>query len=152
MLSGSTTNSTLNDWFDIKMQLNGTLLLENGNTISLSPTPIKVHLTQHMGVTLEVTLSTFWATEEDALSYPWRDAAGNEHLLTMLPYFITDPEEAKRNLMKYTTQATAHYFTKLLNDANPIIRDTFREACKFAKAQRVRQPSKNTFPVTNHCF
>jgi hypothetical protein len=135
-LLGSTANKDLQIWLDKKNLFKDIKLLDNGEII-YDP-PRKIHLTQNVGATLEVTLSKFVPSPDDVVSYPWKDSSGQDHLLEMPPYYISDMEEAKRNILQYLRKTTQSYLKSLLSGANPIIHETFKQACRFVRDEKVR--------------
>jgi hypothetical protein len=133
---GSTTNDVLRQWLKNKQFFQDANFLENGEVVFEQPTKIQLRQ-KNMGSTLEITVSKFLPSPGDATFYPWKDASGEDHILEMPPYYISDMAEAKRNIIQYARKTSGCYMKSLLSEANPIIRDTFSQACSFIISHKV---------------
>lgn len=111
--------------------------LQDGTTV-FEP-PHKVQLTHDVcTTTFEVTLSRYEAGPGDTTSYFWTDAAGCKQTYELPPYYISDLEEAGRNLRKYISKARGEFTQRLLVNSNPIVLKTFKEAERFIRESKVR--------------
>lgn len=107
----------------------GQLQLRNSSTTQT------LFLTQGFGEGLDnalaITVSRFEPQPGDRTTYYWTDSSGNPRSMEMPPYFISDVEAARRDIRRFHHNARSAYFETLLEDANPIVRQTFQAALVY---------------------
>lgn len=116
--------------------MKGLVILDDGS-VMLEP-PRRIHITHDFNRgNFVVTVSRFQPGPDDATAYVWSDVSGTEHTFRLPPYYITDMEEAGRNMYKYIWDACGKFPRILLVNSNPIIKRTFIEAERYCKASKV---------------
>ncbi|KAL8952550.1 MAG: hypothetical protein Q9222_001540 [Ikaeria aurantiellina] len=138
-LGSAATPFVLQEWTLSKEPSKGMLLLEDG-TEMVEP-PRHVTLTHDITTTsFAVTVSRFQPGPDDTTSYNWTDATGSKRKYHLPPYYISDVEEATKNLRQYLPRASEEFSKALLIGSNSIIQKTFKEAeryCKVAQSELV---------------
>ncbi|KAF3768124.1 hypothetical protein M406DRAFT_275913 [Cryphonectria parasitica EP155] len=124
---GPTIRNDLQPWFQEKQRL----LLEANE----KPSTHLLFLTQGFGEAFEdalsVHVSRFQKKPGDRTAYYWTDWSGRPRSMEMPPYFISDLEEARKNLFDFTRNVRSVYIETITADSNSIIRKTFQAALHF---------------------
>lgn len=71
--------------------------------------------------------------------------------MEMPPYFISNLEEARQELVNFTRRVRSVYIETLVADSNPIVRQTFEAAMRFAAFGDVRTQSSLYSPGFGSC-
>lgn len=69
----------------------------------------------------------------------------------MPPYFISDLEAARQELVDFTRRVRSVYIETLVTDSNPIVRQTFEAAMLFATFGQVRTQFSLGSPGFERC-
>ena len=92
-------------------------------------------ITQGFGEGIESALclvvSRFEPVPSDRTKYFWTDSAGQVRSMEMPPYFISDIDAARRSIRNFLQNARSPYIQSLLEDSNPLIRQTFQAALVY---------------------
>ncbi|EPE33006.1 hypothetical protein GLAREA_06018 [Glarea lozoyensis ATCC 20868] len=130
-LGTTTTPATLQQWMLSKQSPpEGSIVLYNGNS-SLGP-PRQIYLAQEVNTTtFPVTVTRFHPGPQDTTAYKWTDTAGVKQEYEMPPYYIVDMAETGASMRQYARAVMPELTQKLLVNANPIVRKTFKEAERY---------------------
>ena len=127
-LAGPTIRDDLYHWVHEKQQV-----------LSKSQTRFTEHiifLTQGFGEgfddALRLKVSRYDPKPTDRTAYFWTDSSGRLRTMEMPPYFISDLEAARQELVDFTRRVRSVYIETLVADSNPILRQTFEAAMLFA--------------------
>ncbi|KAI2610785.1 uncharacterized protein GGS25DRAFT_519082 [Hypoxylon fragiforme] len=131
---GSTRSNDLKTWtLDQKIRYywnveNGGEALEN----------LQVTITQDQGISFAVTVNQFVPLPGDTTGWKWKDAASQQKVLEMPPFYICNEEEAECNMKNAVTTGKEEYINVLLGDSNPITRKTFEAAFRHLETSESR--------------
>ncbi|RYP55596.1 hypothetical protein DL771_012350 [Monosporascus sp. 5C6A] len=132
---GSTTNNNLINWMRQKQSENCLLPADVAHRGLLTDeAPRVIHLTQDVGYTLPVTVSTFLPDSGDITGYSWKDSAGNNQKMEMPPYYIQDLDQAILDIQQYARSSRSSYISSLLDGHSKVVCGTFEAAFRFLEA------------------
>lgn len=120
-------------WTTRKAQLE----LQLSSLSSLFDTSEVVIVSQGLGPSLALTVSRFELESGDSTGHSWRDNERNLRTLVMPPYYISDMQQALISIGEYERQSCNLYMRSLLKNANPIIAETFKAACRYVTSSKV---------------
>lgn len=107
---------------------------------------LQVTITQDQGISFAVTVNQFVPLPGDTTGWKWKDAASQQKVLEMPPFYICNEEEAECNMKNAVTTGKEEYINVLLGDSNPITRKTFEAAFRHLETSEVRDfPFRSLF-------
>lgn len=133
VINQSGTGSTLDDKLKTWVLEHQRMSQESGSRPAATHV---VTVTQDLGIDFQVTISKFDVQTGDTTSYKWHDGETKREL-EMPPYFITDIQEATRNMLDATKRDIEASIRLLLRGANPVQRKTIEAARRHAKTTQV---------------
>ncbi|KAK3940279.1 hypothetical protein QBC46DRAFT_127697 [Diplogelasinospora grovesii] len=104
--------------------------------VSKPDVPVRtLRLTQNLGHELTVYVSEFAPEPSDVLSYKWINARGEEQVMEMPHYCLTNLDKVMAHMKQYIEVAGPSYLLNLLRQEDELVSMTVSKAMDFARTK-----------------